>query len=833
MGKCLEIENKIGIIGQRGENCVLPEHNALYSEQLKEILNGSDQQIRITKQDSFELIYCNEAALKAYGKNSHDYEGVPCYKFLAGRESNCPYCPYLRMKDTDTEARIEICREDGYYGVYVKKLEFNGEKVQIEYVTDLTQTKKALNETNEYLDIMNELANSGMWYYHYDEQGNQLGVVWNDKIREILGYRDIKDFPNSFDAFWTCVHPEDKSMLNDVIQASLNDSNSYDIRYRVIKKDGSIIWVDEKGKCVRYPNGAPRLLFGTLADITEQRRGEELSLIIQALARDYLDIYLLDEETGIAKIQKRDGSYASKQFNEMGNTFIYNDAWKLYVKESVHEEDAGFAEKMGSLDRIVEMLKTKDEYSFNYRSISDGVRYFQVKYIRLDKNRTIVAFRNVDDIIKLQEKSKLLHKVERDILTGLYNKESFCAYAQEMFDSHPDESFDMVCLEIESYQMLLNRYGRENCDAFVNALAGNLNRSEEKNVLIGRMDENQFAVFKKHIPFDRHKQLFYSMCKLVSSLTSIPGIKINCGIYENANHTYGIPLIYSNARMPIEDLRDHYDHNIALFDDNDRAALFRAQQIKSAAPMAIRNKQFKVFYQPKHDAFSEKVRGAEALVRWTHPELGFISPGDFIPIFENNGFIVQLDTYVVETVCDDLRRMISEGKNVVPVSINISQVDFDHEDLADKLQDIVNRYGISHDLIHFEVTESANARDTWRKEEAVKKFKEKGFSVEIDDFGSGYSNLATLGIMPVDVMKIDISLIRNITQSKYRTIVNIILMGAQGLGISAVAEGVETEEQLDILRSMCKDKIDLLIQGFYYSKALPVSEYEIYVSDRC
>ena len=257
--------------------------------------------------------------------------------------------------------------------------------------------------------------------------------------------------------------------------------------------------------------------------------------------------------------------------------------------------------------------------------------------------------------------------------------------------------------------------------------------------------------------------------------------------------------------------------------------MMREHKVKSIAKEGIENKQFKIFYQPKHDAFTEKVKGAEALVRWIHPELGFINPADFIPVFERNGFISELDRYIVEVVCSDLRRLLDEGKEVVPISVNVSQVDFDHTNLTNYLEEIVDSYSIPHNLIHFEVTESANASDIRRKMAAVYSFKEKGFHVELDDFGVGYSSLSTLGELPIDVMKIDMSLISNIMEPKYNTVLNSILLVANGLGISAVAEGVETKEQLEKLRDMCQEKIDLLIQGFYYAKPMPLEDFEQYI----
>ena len=952
-------------------------HITEYSKELADILDGTDQQISICREGTYELLYVNEAAKKTFKRTGQNYNGYTCYKYLYGLDKPCPMCSIPNLKPGLTEIRSEAYDGKKYYDVLLKKAVLNGENVFIEYATDVTASKTEIKvfqktlgtlngtqmgfwnlflgegepiligdakmfeligcaadsdsydaykkfldclpeenkeiiknyiedlssgkqteiiygynhpergliyircgglrdnsykgpgimlrgyhqdvtesqsaieaanvkvkealeaaeysaaQSKEFLDVINDIAESGMWYFRYDEEGNSLGATWNDLFRQLLGYTDENDFPNDPEYFINCVLEEDRPKVLQAISDALSGEKQYDLEYRVTKKDGKIIWVYAQGKCVRYSNGKPRILIGTFIDITEKKREDELRLIIQALARDYVSVLLIDEKTGFTEERKRNNVYYLDGVEENIFKDPYDIAWKNYVNTVVYADDRKEMYEAGKLDRIVEELKYKPEYNCNYRiNTKHGITNVQFKLMRLGSNKIVGAFRSIEEIVRLRKSSEMLRIVERDPLTGLYNRQSFFIYAQKFIDENPDTSFDFVCMEIESYRLLLGRYGVDNCRQFIKGFADILKYYDNKDTLLGYTNDDQFMAITKHVPFEWHQTFFSGLCENFDKLSKIPNIKIDCGIYAHIDHSLDIENIANNARMPIDYLREKYEENIALFDGEIRQKMMREHKVKSIAKEGIENKQFKIFYQPKHDAFTEKVKGAEALVRWIHPELGFINPADFIPVFERNGFISELDRYIVEVVCSDLRRLLDEGKEVVPISVNVSQVDFDHTNLTNYLEEIVDSYSIPHNLIHFEVTESANASDIRRKMAAVYSFKEKGFHVELDDFGVGYSSLSTLGELPIDVMKIDMSLISNIMEPKYNTVLNSILLVANGLGISAVAEGVETKEQLEKLRDMCQEKIDLLIQGFYYAKPMPLEDFEQYIADK-
>lgn len=238
---------------------------------------------------------------------------------------------------------------------------------------------------------------------------------------------------------------------------------------------------------------------------------------------------------------------------------------------------------------------------------------------------------------------------------------------------------------------------------------------------------------------------------------------------------------------------------------------------------ALAEGQFKVYFQPKYDLMTEKIIGAEALVRWQHTELGLISPGKFIPIFEDNGFITELDVYVWEECCRFMHKRKQLGLSVVPVSINVSRVDIYNEDIVKILCNLVKKYDLEPELLHLEITESVYINDSGKINVVLNQVKEKGFIIEIDDFGSGYSSLSILSEIPMDIIKMDMKFFQSEKNTKVKQkIIYSVIKLAKWMNLFVIAEGVETKEQLDYLRKMkCH-----FAQGFYFAKPMPAEEFE-------
>lgn len=237
---------------------------------------------------------------------------------------------------------------------------------------------------------------------------------------------------------------------------------------------------------------------------------------------------------------------------------------------------------------------------------------------------------------------------------------------------------------------------------------------------------------------------------------------------------------------------------------------------------ALANNEFEVYLQPKYSPTDEKLSGAEALIRWISPEYGFISPGRFIPIFEKNGFITKIDDYMISHVAAVQARWLAEGKPIVPVSVNVSRAHFASSDLAEHIAALVDEYGVPHEYIEIELTESAFFDDKSALLDTVMKLKQNGFDISMDDFGAGYSSLNSLKDLPLDVLKLDAEFFRGEADGRSEVVVSEAIRLAKNLDMRIVAEGVEKKEQVDFLAANGCD----MIQGFYFAKPMPVADFE-------
>ena len=262
---------------------------------------------------------------------------------------------------------------------------------------------------------------------------------------------------------------------------------------------------------------------------------------------------------------------------------------------------------------------------------------------------------------------------------------------------------------------------------------------------------------------------------------------------------------------------------IVWFNDAMKEEQVWERRIEDDMEKALEDHEFKVFLQPKYSTKGEQLSAAEALVRWVHPVLGFISPAKFIPLFERNGFILQLDDYILTEVSKLQAGWASEGRSLVPISVNVSRAHFAQDNLAEHICEIVDKYKVSHKYIELELTESAFFDDKNVLLTTVRKLKDAGFKVSMDDFGAGYSSLNSLKELPLDIIKLDAEFFRSVDDiDRSNLIVEQTISLAKKLGMEIVAEGIESREQVDFLAKQDCD----LIQGFYFSKPLPVEEFE-------
>ena len=434
----------------------------------------------------------------------------------------------------------------------------------------------------------------------------------------------------------------------------------------------------------------------------------------------------------------------------------------------------------------------------------------------------IAFYENYKIIVAIVNIRRVQKIIYTDSITGGNNREYFLKKAARMIRKRNDKKV-MVYLRMEKYRHYLTAYGiKEGENLMEDFYKLLLQMTKKRKELVAHLEKSDFVLL---LHFDNEELLNIRMQTITKALN-------DCRPDQHLFFTVGACRINSRTDSILEKItnagsaisrQDNKNDTVLWYDESLREEQIWERRVEDDMDKALENNEFKVYLQPKYSTKKEQLSAAEALVRWIHPEYGFISPGKFIPIFEKNGFIVKLDDFMLREVSKLQAGWIEQGKKLVPISVNVSRAHFSREDLAEHICSIVDEYKVPHEYIELELTESAFFDDKEVLLTTVRKLKEYGFKVSMDDFGAGYSSLNSLKELPLDIIKLDAQFFRDIEDKKRADlIVCDTIKLAKKLGMQIVAEGIETREQVDFLANQHCD----LIQGFYFAKPLPVNEFE-------
>lgn len=481
--------------------------------------------------------------------------------------------------------------------------------------------------------------------------------------------------------------------------------------------------------------------------------------------------------------------------------------------------------KSGIITRVPVMMTTgaEDERA-EVRCLEHGASDFLKKPYNVEMVR-----HRVHSILRLWDNAALISRLETDQLTGVYNKEFFYQYAEEILDKHPKDAYSIVYADVDDFKMINARYGAAAGDELLKYLAAVFQRTVGKDGSCGRIGGDIFVLLLK-------KRSRYTQAQVEAQLDAafkdapVKGFQLKFGVYPIKDRSIAVIDMCDRAKLAVTTVKHQYRMHYAIYDDSMMDHALREHQLADCMEDALENKQFAMYLQPKHDTQAGAVAGAEALVRWNHPSLGFISPGEFIPLFERNGFITKLDEYMLRTVCQTLADWVSRGITPIPISVNMSRADFASDDLPEQIANCVDAFRLPHELIYLEVTESAYTNDPQQMISAVSTLRDMGFLVEMDDFGSGYSSLNMLSELPIDVLKLDMRFMQSdndrISGGK-RNILSFIVSLSKWLQLPTIAEGVETQTEFELLKSMgCN-----YIQGYFFSKPMAAEAFVGYMEE--
>ncbi len=461
----------------------------------------------------------------------------------------------------------------------------------------------------------------------------------------------------------------------------------------------------------------------------------------------------------------------------------------------------------------------------------ETLRMGAASFIPKPFHETEVIRARVARIVELAESRKTILATEKDPLTGLYQENYFFLYAEQLLRYHPDWKLDALVLNIDRFSLLNEMYGRDFCDTVLTNL-GSLLRSSPllSDGIFGRIQADLFYLL---VPVQKdYTPLLEELQEKLSALRDRVRVRLRLGIYcleeeqEALSPDTLLSRAFARAKAACAQYRGQYHRPVNRYDENIHRQEILQEKLVNDLPRALRNREFQVWLQPQYNITGETpmLTGAEALIRWNHPELGMVSPGVFISLFENVGLIHAVDSYVWQEAVELLERWRKKYGTSFTVSVNLSRVDLHEPGLKKNLLSLLEEHHLTPADLHLEITESAYTEDAEMIPEIVRRLRGLGFAVEMDDFGSGYSSLNMLSELPLDVLKMDMRFIRDLKDRTSRAfrMVEIIADIARTLEVPLLAEGIETAEQAELLRQVgCS-----FAQGYYYSRPLPVAEFE-------
>ncbi|MBQ8966616.1 GGDEF and EAL domain-containing protein [Ruminococcus sp.] len=546
-----------------------------------------------------------------------------------------------------------------------------------------------------------------------------------------------------------------------------------------------------------------------------------LGLLVCYLSIDYRPLRLLDRM--LSDIVS-DMSEALFVYDPTGRCIWANAEGQRLTgtdEKSFEKAEAALAEIFGTRgslseewneNRVIGRGHEAKYYSLEHHVVNDSGEQISGSYL--------VVRDNTEEQRRIKRE---IYNSTHDSLTGLYTKQYLYESVRSMLENDPDTEYAAIFVDVKNFKIVNDIFSTAFGDMALLQIAGWISRDMTEKCLLGRLAGDTFGVFLPAEQFERDKPRIEEDLAdfVVTDGTVEHHLVMHLGVYEVTERDVDVSVMFDRAHLALSTITDDYNTPIAYYDKDLRDKILWEQRITAGLREAIETRQLRPYLQPITDR-NAKVVGAEALARWIHPEQGFMPPSSFIPIFEKNGMITEVDKHMWRCACEILAGWKGKHDDLF-ISVNISPKDFYFIDVVGEIKGLVEEYGIDPVKLRIEVTETVMMNDPEESMKMLAEFRRLGFIVEMDDFGSGYSSLNLLKDMPVDVLKIDMRFL-SVTGSsdKGRTIVGNIIRLSEELEISSLTEGVETEQQYYSLADMgCR-----LFQGYYFAKPMPLEEFE-------
>ena len=863
-----------------------PLKNNTRTKVSENILKNSEGLVYVTDSCNYRILYISDLLKKEF-KINESVQGKRCHEVFFGLSAPCENCNLARLRNDDFyEREVKVDAIGKTFLLRGKLVQWNNIPAHMEVAIDITksleQREKIMEQSNfkkVYLECIQNFHEENSLPQGVVKALEKLSVYYNcdGAIVHNITIKD-KEYTADGNVYQLCgskfkkkpmcfqapIEKETVNYLSELSQRlsappllSTNDlPNLNEINLQLIEKfnfiNGFFINMDygEGTVIVTLYNPKKNIervaLFDKVVRYIEKEY--EKNNIKQKLAQEKQRYYALIEnmadsvfeyDTALDELSvyiSKISSYSVKKEHftianaSKNNMDRYDLCYGISEQDISHLRDIIFGKTALSYDFKRGIDTEKNCIWINVRSsvvIDDDGKI--VKVIGTFKNVTEKYEKEDIDSVNAW-RHNYEYNCQHDALTGLYTKYGFYKYAQKLIQQHQLIKYAIIRFDVNKFKMLNRLFGISEGDRLLILISQNIIKFLEQtgNAVGARFNADVFYICMPYSQESLSKLKSY-MEDAAQSFGQSFEIIYKYGVYIVEDVNVPIDAICDDAAIAQSEIKTNFLVNTAFYDNKLRYKIIKEQKIVREMKTALEKGYFHIYLQPKVDITSGKILGAEALARWVCPDGNIISPQEFIPIFEKNGFIMQLDYYIWEKTCILLKHLADTGRPQYPISVNISRINLYNPKLCSSLVELVEKYNIPKSLLQLEITESAYVENEEGLIEVTEKLQKYGFSILMDDFGSGFSSLNMLQNLPVDALKIDMKFLSGAkTTGKGANILASVIRMAKWLNLPIIVEGVETKEQSDFLKSMgCR-----MAQGFYYAKPMTEAQYEK-VLDHC
>jgi diguanylate cyclase (GGDEF)-like protein/PAS domain S-box-containing protein len=690
---------------------------------------------------------------------------------------------------------------------------------------ELNDIYTAIRRFNEDFSKIQEAA--GFGFIEYDVEYDDM--TCSHQVFEILGMKDEKEKRNfSFQRFLHYVHPNDRSTLQSKYKKLLETGESFSLTYRIIRSDGAERIISVQAIPQDFVKSKPTKIIGILIDLTEkiylQKHLEELNYTIANITNQFnICIWAVD-------VQKNKVLFCSKAVEKIyGRDIDFFKKNPDYWKSCIHRDD--LQNVLANQDSLIRGEILNQEYRIVH---PDGKVVWVVDHSipTLNEEGELVRIDGIiADITKMKENEmKLARLSSYDFLTNLPNQHSLMNDLTKWIDHYgkKGEMFAILFSDLDNFKVINNSLGRMAGDSVLKMIANRLEKIVIGKGNIYRLAGDEF-VFLVSVGnnVELYIQFAQEIINTVEASLEVDDHEVcmttSIGISFFPTDGQNRKALLTNAEIAMHRAKELGKNNYQIYSPTVSISAFKNFHLEKELRKALKNQELHIEYQPRIDAKTYHVNGAEALVRWKHPEWGAVSPYEFIPLAEAGELINEIGDWIIVQVCQQIKRWQKKNLNVNLISINISPKRFLKKDFYETLEKAISEANVQPSMLEIEITERSLLQSEELVHEQLRKIKQLGIRVALDDFGSGFTSLNNIREFPIDTLKIDKSFIQNLElERKDRVITKSIIEIARELNIKVVGEGVETKKQLSLLQNYQCDEI----QGFLFSRSLSPAEME-------